>query len=378
MTINGPSNNKYTLTSTLGDDSSTSDTFELKAGTPSISTNHVMLAEITEADAQESDVSLLSASLIGGADGDFATVVDATSAVAAWFKEQAVNRLQDRGTYAVKYITTGGYPIDDQAALRAGGTAAANRGECTFLIDAKADETATVFRNRLEGYSELKAATNDNKENVAQYIGGMHFDASYFTSVYGSVRLPASFAYLSCLSRAVRDNPNWYAVAGVIRGQVAKVADVHTIATNKEADLCSPRDGVAVNCVIKMDPYGYILWGNRTLLDNSVAGDLTAPSFLNIRQLVNDLKRTLWLACRALTFEQNAEVLWVNFKSKITPTLDAMKSGNGIRDYQILKEQPDNNKRACVKARVIISPIEAVEDWDITVELADSVSTVAG
>jgi hypothetical protein len=47
-----------------------------------------------------------------------------------------------------------------------------------------------------------------------------------------------------------------------------------------------------------------------------------------------------------------------------------MKADQGIKDYRIIKEFTD--KKATLKAIVRIIPIEAVEDFDITITLEDS------
>ena len=51
-----------------------------------------------------------------------------------------------------------------------------------------------------------------------------------------------------------------------------------------------------------------------------------------------------------------------------------MVSGNGISNYKILR-QP-TTKKATISAIIKLYPIEAVEDWDITIELSDTVTSV--
>ena len=75
-----------------------------------------------------------------------------------------------------------------------------------------------------------------------------------------------------------------------------------------------------------------------------------------------------------LTFELNSDVLWLNFKSEIEPTLDQMKSGNGISNYKIIKLP--TTKKATIACKIRLYAIEAIEDWDITVELADSYTSI--
>ena len=118
----------------------------------------------------------------------------------------------------------------------------------------------------------------------------------------------------------------------------------------------------------------YYLWGNRTAYPLD-ANDLTAYHFLNIRQLCSTIKKQLYVSCRRFTFDPNSDTLWVNFVNSITPTLDAMKADQGIRDYKVVKVFTD--KKATLKARIRIIPIEAVEDFDITVSLEDSFGGVS-
>ena len=51
-----------------------------------------------------------------------------------------------------------------------------------------------------------------------------------------------------------------------------------------------------------------------------------------------------------------------------------MKSGNGLSKYKITKLTA--TEKATVKAKIRLWAIEPVEDWDITIELADSYTTV--
>ena len=74
-------------------------------------------------------------------------------------------------------------------------------------------------------------------------------------------------------------------------------------------------------------------------------------------------------------FEQDSEVLWINFVSNITPLLDKMKTGAGIEDYKIIREE--TTEKAKVVATIRITPVYAVEDWDITIVLTDSDVTVS-
>lgn len=53
-----------------------------------------------------------------------------------------------------------------------------------------------------------------------------------------------------------------------------------------------------------------------------------------------------------------------------------MVSGSGLSGYEIKKQK--TTKKATVKAVIRLYAIEPVEDWDITIELADSSTEIAG
>ena len=84
------------------------------------------------------------------------------------------------------------------------------------------------------------------------------------------------------------------------------------------------------------------------------------------------MAKTAYNAARKYTFEQNSEVLWLNFTSQLLPLLERMETGNGILDYTITRVA--TNKKARLAARITLIPIEAVEDFDIEIELTDSIS----
>ena len=51
-----------------------------------------------------------------------------------------------------------------------------------------------------------------------------------------------------------------------------------------------------------------------------------------------------------------------------------MSTGNGISGYKMIKQAPD--RKAQLKAKIRIIPVEAVEDFDITLELTDSLEII--
>ncbi len=199
--------------------------------------------------------------------------------------------------------------------------------------------------------------------------------------------IPASFGFLFAYARAIQNNPEWYSAAGSFRGIITELSNVTykygyaeceqlqgRSKTDGTIDLDGSGDNVgsAINPITYVDPFGTIIWGDRTFIVND--GATKASSFLNVRNLVCILKKALYAAARKYTFEQNDDILYSNFKAQITPYLDKMQSGNGILGYKFVKLA--TNKKARLKARLIIIPIEPVEDFELEIELADAIEVV--
>ena len=84
---------------------------------------------------------------------------------------------------------------------------------------------------------------------------------------------------------------------------------------------------------------------------------------------MSDVKKTVYNAAKNLMFEQNSDVLWVNFLSQITPLLDKLMSGQGLSNYKIIKKA--TKAKAKLEAVIKLYPIYAVEEFEVTIELSD-------
>lgn len=294
--------------------------------------------------------------------------------------------IQDRGAFDISFVTTGGYPTIYQKTTLEGSTptttiatnaekltvVADSRGDCFAVVDV---DDAIKLPLQVSDTSPLipQVLINVNNADAFSVVPGTAASPS-FTSVTStsSIILPGSFHFLSAFAKSIRTNESWFAVAGVKRGLVGGIP-VYTI-TNDEADALQPDSGVSVNAITLIKPYGYCIWGNRTLVSNSTG--TTASSYINVRQLVHEIKRHLYKTAKALMFSPNDDILWVNFKNSVTPLLDRMMSGQGISSYRLIKVA--STAKATLTAKIVIAPIEAVENFVLTVILTDEGAETEG
>lgn len=259
-------------------------------------------------------------------------------------------------------------------------SASNGRGDCVALLDLPKESYAG--KTQAEAITGLKAAAQ--ALTASQYtalfapfvVYNMRTDKAYNNSTF-----PASFHYLACAAKASSDFNEWYATAGYTRGvSNYSINSLGCKLGEAAVDALQPRhiaNGVdkAVNLIVKIKS-NYYLWGNRTAAklgeENTESGDLRASHFLNIRQLCTTIKKQVYITCRRYTFDPNSDVLWINFCNGIRPLLEKMKADQGIEDYKFIKVKTD--KKALLKAKIRIVPIEAVEDFDISLYLEDSIS----
>lgn len=264
------------------------------------------------------------------------------------------------------------------------------RGDCIALIEIDerlytSNINSSPEERVIQAVNAMSDINSDNGKYCALTVPSVTYNMAVNKEFDNNKKFPGAFHYLACFINSLKLGfAEWYAAAGYTRGVASYTVDRTTIKLGEIAlNALEPRyyddpqtDYPKFACNVIANFRGsYYLWGNRTAhplgkKGNLETGDLVASSFLNIRQLCTTIKKQLYIACRNFTFDPNSDTLWVNFKNAITPTLDLMKADQGISDYKILKVATD--KKATLKAKIRIIPIEAVEDFDLEVSLEDS------
>lgn len=264
----------------------------------------------------------------------------------------------------------------------------AGRGDCIALLDV--DKDVYKGKGQEAAINEILATVEGINSKYAaifaptvSYVKTSLDDTGAFDE---NNEFPASFHYLACAAKSAERYSEWYANAGYTRGTSNYVVDSVSCKFGEAAiNLFQQRFKnedknilVAVNPIISLRG-SYYLWGNRTALAlndpaSKDAADLQASHFLNIRQLCTTLKKQIYMTCRQNMFDPNSDALWINFCNSIKPTLEKMKADQGILDYKIIKVK--SNRKAFLSAIVRIVPIEAVEDFDISVYLENSLGGI--
>lgn len=290
----------------------------------------------------------------------------------------------------VKYLTSGGYPTLEYGGLAGlmisiakspteGGADGSGRGDCVALIDYLDNNTRRlVGRNSI--YDAFKTYDSEFAAAFVPWIQ-VHFTQVYYNGTemidMSNYHMPPSFAYLTALASTLSFASNTQAIAGVSRGQIPNLVSLCTnynLTNTIAEDVFQPdSESASINGITYITNYGYRIWGNRTLKQNS--GGTKATSFLNIRNIVSDVKKAVYRAATLTLFEPNVQATWLSFTSKLTPLLDTMISNYGITRYTLERRmvQRDGSPlpKTVLSAVLTIYPVYSIEKITVNIALRD-------
>jgi hypothetical protein len=149
----------------------------------------------------------------------------------------------------------------------------------------------------------------------------------------------------------------WFAPAGLQRGGLGSVikAERKLSAADRD-DLYSAN----VNPIASFPGEGVVALGQKTLQKRSTSLDR-----INVRRLMNNIKRFTNSESRKLLFEQNTAATRNRFLSVMNPYLEQVVSGYGLYAYKIIMDDSNNTAdvidRNQLMGQIIIQPTKTVE-----------------
>ena len=238
---------------------------------------------------------------------------------------------------------------------------AEQRGDCVFLVDPPATVKTPT---EVEAWHNGRGAYSDHTKFNSSF-GVLYFS---WQRIYDSINktyvsVPPSVVLGPVMAKSARESEIWFPIAGVRRGLVSGVYAPEYSPDTAERDSLYSGDN-CVNCIIEDPVSGLVVFGQKTLYREN-----TALNRLNVRMLLNYLKRIVTAACRYLTFEPNDRTTWNNFEDLVEPTLRSIGERRGLYDYKIVKGEAivtdddiDNYRMPC---KILIKPTKAAEEIPI-------------
>ena len=223
-----------------------------------------------------------------------------------------------------------------------------SRGDAVYLVDPpfglRPQQTVDWHNGML--LSDLRQAINTS---YAGLYSGWLLVYDQFSGQ--NIWVPPSGHIAAIFSRSSREGDPWSAPAGLRRGRVLSPIAVEYSPTKGEQDLMYG-SGNSVNPIVNFTREGLTVWGNRTLQ----RGD--APlSRMDVRLLVNNVRRGLTSVLRNFVFEPNDRILWSQIKASIDPFLADIQSRRGLVRYVTIIDENNNTPERIDRGELWISVI---------------------
>lgn len=236
------------------------------------------------------------------------------------------------------------------------------RGDCFYLVDPPfglRPQQVIDWHNGLLD-STVTAAINSS-------YGALYWSWLKVFDQFGrqEIFIPPSGHTSAVYARTARVGEIWQAPAGLNRGKLLTALDVEFNPSQAERDALYGY-GNAVNPITKFPQDGIVVFGQRTLQRAD-----TALNRVNVRMLMNHLKRKLVRLLRNYVFEPNDEILWSTIKANIDPFLRDIGARRGITAYKVVVDGTNNTPEVIdrneLRVSVLVKPTRAAEFIELTV-----------
>lgn len=243
------------------------------------------------------------------------------------------------------------------------------RGTSLYLVDGIAGSTPEEFYSYCSQFDTSYAA-GIGPWGYAKYL-----------NTGATALLPGSYAHLvQWIKSAAEGVPIWMAPAGVKRASLGSfyVKPQYEIGKSildawQVNDEDPAIDCYKVNPIMRAKSYGYIIYGNSTLLHSSEEGKTSMLQSISTRVMANVIKKEAFNIALGLQFDQMVGDVYAQFKTLMGAKLDEMKYQGAIYDYRVIVDSSlitvGNLNERKVPVKIQISPAPAVENFDITLEI---------
>lgn len=233
---------------------------------------------------------------------------------------------------------------------------AENRGDVLYLVDPPFGLRPQQVVDWHNGMLTSDLATALNTSYGALYWSWIRVSDQFNG---GTIWIPPSGHVSAAFALTAREFEQWFAAAGTTRGAVRGVIDVEYNPTLGERDLLYG-SGNAVNALVNFVQQGVTIWGNRTLQRRSTALDR-----VNVRMLLNFVKRNSIVTLRDFTFEQNDNVTRAQVRNILNSFLADVKARRGLTDFRVVcdttNNTPDRIDRNELWVSVFLQPTRVAE-----------------
>ena len=255
-----------------------------------------------------------------------------------------------------------------------------NRKDSLALFDVKggyqpSSETSSVESSRLGSVEDVVTnmkARGDNSSYACSYHPWVKMRDIYSSK---DIWIPPSAPMLGVFGNVEDKKELWSAPAGNILASLSKGASGLNIVGVRERLTKNDRDELYsynINPIAIFPTQGITVYGQKTLLSS----ETSALNRINVRRMMNYIKREVKKHAEDVLFEQNVRQTWDKFVGKVEPFLRTIKSRFGLIEYKLILDETTTTKemidRNSMYAKIYLKPARAIEKIYIDFIITDS------
>lgn len=161
--------------------------------------------------------------------------------------------------------------------------------------------------------------------------------------------IPPSGLIAGAYAGTDQDRALWFAPAGLNRGGL-KILGVRKKYNQGSRDAL---DRAQINAIRFLPGRGYVVWGQETLQAHA-----SALSNVNVRRLINFIKKSISTAANVGVFDPNDSFLRLKLQSIAEGFLTPIKNGRGLYDFDVICDER-NNKADSIAAGTLVIDVYA-------------------
>ena len=293
--------------------------------------------------------------------GSFGRHAQRAVVVAAMQASASGSELQQE-TVAFSLIAAPGYPemTDEMVTLNS------NRNETAFvIIDAPFRVTPTEAVNWINGVGV--SSNGESGLATKNTYSAVYYPHAFTTNPATGDNVVAPASHIALYTFAYSDNVSfqWFAPAGLTRGQVQNAASVGYLTSENEFKSVSLTQGnrdtmynAKLNPIARFPAEGVVVFGQKTLHPSASALDR-----VNVARLTAYLRERFSVIARPFLFEPNDEDTRRNAKSTFDGFMSGILETRGVFDFAVVCDESNNTP----------ARIDANEFWiDVAIEPSKS------
>jgi len=254
-----------------------------------------------------------------------------------------------------------------------------SRGDAIAIVDVQGDYIPSTENTSAESSRKPVVATAvDYVKNTLALNSS--YGCAFFPWVLvrdrhssNTVWMPPSVVALGTFGSTKKTSEVWFAPAGFTRGGLSEtqagglsVIGVSQKLNSKERDSLYESN---INPIASFPSEGIVIFGQKTLQVTPSALDR-----INVRRLMNFLKKEVSKISVTLLFDPNTQVTWDRFLGRINPFLTSVQSRLGLEEFRVILDETTTTAelvdRNILYAKIFLKPTRSIEfialDFTIT------------